>query len=114
VTVGPGVEIKSSFIGAKTTLTHLNFIGNSIIGRDVNIEAGAVIAIIATSGRTSRSHCARRPGDHREWHEIRGGDRRPLPDRCECRSPARNDSEARHRRRPAELVDQEPKVHVRR
>ncbi len=44
VTVGPGVEIKSSFIGAKTTLAHLNFVGNSIIGRDVNIEAGAVIA----------------------------------------------------------------------
>jgi NDP-sugar pyrophosphorylase family protein len=44
VTVGPGVEIKSSFIGAKTALAHLNFIGNSIIGRDVNIEAGAVIA----------------------------------------------------------------------
>jgi bifunctional UDP-N-acetylglucosamine pyrophosphorylase / glucosamine-1-phosphate N-acetyltransferase len=44
VTVGPGVEIKSSFIGTRSALAHLNFIGNSIVGSDVNIEAGAVIA----------------------------------------------------------------------
>ena len=44
VTVGPSAEIKSSFIFGGSKVAHLNFIGNSIIGRDVNIEAGAVLA----------------------------------------------------------------------
>ena len=41
VTVGPGCEIKSSIIFAKTTIAHFNFIGDSIIGNHVNFEAGA-------------------------------------------------------------------------
>ena len=41
VTVGPGCEIKSSFIFPNTTIAHLNFIGDSIIGNHVNFEAGA-------------------------------------------------------------------------
>ena len=44
VTVGPGVEVKSSLIGPGTTLAHFNFVGDSILGADVNLEAGAVIA----------------------------------------------------------------------
>ncbi|HEY1795118.1 MAG TPA: DapH/DapD/GlmU-related protein [Stellaceae bacterium] len=44
VTVGPGVEIKSSLIGPESALAHFNFVGNSILGADVNLEAGAVIA----------------------------------------------------------------------
>jgi NDP-sugar pyrophosphorylase family protein len=44
VTVGPGCEIKSSLIFSKTTVAHFNFIGDSIIGSGVNMEAGSVIA----------------------------------------------------------------------
>jgi UDP-N-acetylglucosamine diphosphorylase / glucose-1-phosphate thymidylyltransferase / UDP-N-acetylgalactosamine diphosphorylase / glucosamine-1-phosphate N-acetyltransferase / galactosamine-1-phosphate N-acetyltransferase len=42
--VGPGCEIKSSIIMGSSALAHFNFIGDSIIGSDVNMEAGAVIA----------------------------------------------------------------------
>jgi UDP-N-acetylglucosamine diphosphorylase / glucose-1-phosphate thymidylyltransferase / UDP-N-acetylgalactosamine diphosphorylase / glucosamine-1-phosphate N-acetyltransferase / galactosamine-1-phosphate N-acetyltransferase len=43
-TVGPGSEVKTSFIGAGSKLAHLNFCGDSVIGSDVNIEAGAMLA----------------------------------------------------------------------
>lgn len=43
-TVGPGCEIKSSFVFAGSKLAHFNFVGDSIIGSNVNIEAGAIIA----------------------------------------------------------------------
>ena len=44
VIVGPGCEIKTSIIFDKSTVAHFNFIGDSIIGSNVNIEAGAVTA----------------------------------------------------------------------
>ncbi len=44
VKIGPGVELKSCLIFSATTIAHLNFIGDSIIGSRVNIEAGAIIA----------------------------------------------------------------------
>jgi len=44
VTVGPGCELKTAVIMAGSTLAHFNFVGDSIIGSDVNMEAGAVIA----------------------------------------------------------------------
>jgi UDP-N-acetylglucosamine diphosphorylase / glucose-1-phosphate thymidylyltransferase / UDP-N-acetylgalactosamine diphosphorylase / glucosamine-1-phosphate N-acetyltransferase / galactosamine-1-phosphate N-acetyltransferase len=44
VTVGPGVEVKSSLVGPASVLAHFNFVGDSILGADVNLEAGAVIA----------------------------------------------------------------------
>jgi bifunctional N-acetylglucosamine-1-phosphate-uridyltransferase/glucosamine-1-phosphate-acetyltransferase GlmU-like protein len=44
VTVGPGVEVKASLIGPGSALAHFNFVGDSILGADVNLEAGAVIA----------------------------------------------------------------------
>jgi len=44
VTVGPSAEVKSSFICDGSKIAHLNFVGNSIIGRNVNIEAGAILA----------------------------------------------------------------------
>lgn len=43
-TVGPGSEIKSSVLFPGSALAHFNFVGDSIIGSDVNLEAGAVIA----------------------------------------------------------------------
>jgi len=42
--VGPHAEVKASFLFRAARLAHLNFVGDSILGEDVNLEAGAVIA----------------------------------------------------------------------
>jgi NDP-sugar pyrophosphorylase family protein len=44
VIVGPACEIKTSFIHPFSKTAHLNFVGDSVIGADVNIEAGAMLA----------------------------------------------------------------------
>lgn len=41
--LGPGTELKSSFIFAQTRLAHFNFVGDSVIGSGVNLEAGSVV-----------------------------------------------------------------------
>ena len=40
---GPGAELKSSFVFAGTKLAHFNFVGDSILGSDVNLEAGSIV-----------------------------------------------------------------------
>jgi NDP-sugar pyrophosphorylase family protein len=40
---GPGAELKSSFVFAGTKLAHFNFVGDSILGESVNLEAGSII-----------------------------------------------------------------------
>lgn len=42
--VGPGCEIKCSMIGRNSSIAHFNFVGDSLIGNQVNLEAGAIIA----------------------------------------------------------------------
>lgn len=42
--VGPCCEIKASIIFNQTNLAHFNFIGDSLLGNNVNFEAGAIIA----------------------------------------------------------------------
>ncbi|MGX1787185.1 LpxA family transferase [Bosea sp. NPDC055332] len=42
--LGPGVELKSSFLFRGSKLAHFNFVGESILGSDVNLEAGSIIA----------------------------------------------------------------------
>lgn len=42
--VGPACEIKASCIFSGTTVAHFNFIGDSILGSEVNFEAGALTA----------------------------------------------------------------------
>ena len=42
--VGPACEIKTAFMFANSKVAHLSFVGDSILGSDVNIEAGAIIA----------------------------------------------------------------------
>lgn len=44
VTLGPSAELKSSFLFDGAKLAHLNFVGDSVFGADVNVEAGAMIA----------------------------------------------------------------------
>jgi UDP-N-acetylglucosamine diphosphorylase / glucose-1-phosphate thymidylyltransferase / UDP-N-acetylgalactosamine diphosphorylase / glucosamine-1-phosphate N-acetyltransferase / galactosamine-1-phosphate N-acetyltransferase len=42
--VGHNSELKTSFMFGGSKIAHLNFVGDSILGRDVNVEAGAIIA----------------------------------------------------------------------
>jgi UDP-N-acetylglucosamine diphosphorylase / glucose-1-phosphate thymidylyltransferase / UDP-N-acetylgalactosamine diphosphorylase / glucosamine-1-phosphate N-acetyltransferase / galactosamine-1-phosphate N-acetyltransferase len=44
VVIGPGCEVKSSFIFKRSALAHFNFAGDSIIGENVNMEAGSILA----------------------------------------------------------------------
>ena len=44
VKIGMGVEIKSSIILDNSAIAHFNFIGDSIIGKNVNFEAGSITA----------------------------------------------------------------------
>ncbi len=44
VILGPSTEVKSSFFCAGSKAAHFNFCGDSIIGENVNIEAGAILA----------------------------------------------------------------------
>lgn len=40
--VGPFVEVKKSVIGEKSKVPHLSYIGNAVIGRNVNIGCGTI------------------------------------------------------------------------
>ena len=42
--IGPGAELKASFVFAGSKLAHFNFVGDSILGEGVNLEAGSIIA----------------------------------------------------------------------
>ena len=44
VVIGPGCEVKSTIILENSTLAHFNFAGDSIIGSQVNLEAGSILA----------------------------------------------------------------------
>jgi NDP-sugar pyrophosphorylase family protein len=44
VSIGAGCEIKQSIIFSSTAVAHFNYVGNSIVGSDVNFEAGSVAA----------------------------------------------------------------------
>ena len=44
VRIGPGSEIKASIIFSNSTIAHLNYIGNCLIGINVNFEAGSIAA----------------------------------------------------------------------
>jgi NDP-sugar pyrophosphorylase family protein len=42
-TIGPGTELKSSFVFPGTGLAHFNFVGDSVVGAGVNLEAGSIV-----------------------------------------------------------------------
>jgi bifunctional N-acetylglucosamine-1-phosphate-uridyltransferase/glucosamine-1-phosphate-acetyltransferase GlmU-like protein len=42
-TFGPGTELKSAFLFSGTRLAHFNFVGDSVVGSDVNLEAGSIV-----------------------------------------------------------------------
>lgn len=43
-TVGTGCEIKTSIILHQSAIAHFNFVGDSLIGSNVNFEAGSIVA----------------------------------------------------------------------
>lgn len=53
--VGQAVEIKNSIIGDNTSVAHLSYIGDSIIGDCVNIGAGNIIANLRFNGKNIKS-----------------------------------------------------------
>jgi acetyltransferase-like isoleucine patch superfamily enzyme len=42
--IGPGCELKTCILFPNTNLAHFNFVGDSILGSNVNMEAGSIIA----------------------------------------------------------------------
>lgn len=42
-TFGPGAELKTSFVFNGTKLAHFNFVGDSVLGTGVNLEAGSIV-----------------------------------------------------------------------
>lgn len=44
VSIGANCEVKQSVICEGSALGHFNYVGNSVMGADVNMEAGAVVA----------------------------------------------------------------------
>jgi len=42
--IGPSCEVKTSIIFDNTAIAHLNFIGDSMIGSNINFEAGSITA----------------------------------------------------------------------
>src|SRR5205814_3351473 len=44
VTIGPACEVKSTIVLDSSRLAHLCFVGDSVVGSDVNLEAGVVVA----------------------------------------------------------------------
>ena len=44
VHIGHGIELKHSIVLNNAAIAHLNYVGDSIVGRNVNISGGAIIA----------------------------------------------------------------------
>jgi NDP-sugar pyrophosphorylase family protein len=42
--IGPGAELKTSFVFSGSKLAHFNFVGDSVLGHGVNLEAGSIVA----------------------------------------------------------------------
>ena len=81
--VGPGSEVKASFLFAGTRLAHFNFVGNSMLGADVNLEGAASSATTVMSATAGRSGFARgrastrskRTSSGLSWATTRGSGR---------------------------------------
>lgn len=51
VYIGHGVEVKNSIFLENSTAAHLNYVGDSFIGNDVNIAGGAIVANFRLDGK---------------------------------------------------------------
>jgi bifunctional UDP-N-acetylglucosamine pyrophosphorylase / glucosamine-1-phosphate N-acetyltransferase len=52
VSIGHGSEVKNSILFSESAVAHLNYIGDSIVGHDVNIGGGAKTANFRLDGKT--------------------------------------------------------------
>ncbi len=52
--VGNAVEIKNSIVMDNSFVSHLSYVGDSIVGRNVNVGAGAIFANLRLDGKTVR------------------------------------------------------------
>lgn len=53
--VGNAVEIKNSILGDRTSIGHLSYVGDSVLGNDVNFAAGTITANLRHDDRNVRS-----------------------------------------------------------
>lgn len=53
--IGQAVEIKNSIILPKTSVGHLSYVGDSILGEQVNFGAGTIVSNLRHDGRNHRS-----------------------------------------------------------
>ncbi len=56
--IGQSVEIKNSIILSHTNVGHLSYIGDSVIGANVNLGAGTTTSNLRHDGKNHRSMCA--------------------------------------------------------
>ncbi len=42
--IGPGAELKTTFMFSASKLAHFNFVGDSVLGHGINLEAGSIVA----------------------------------------------------------------------
>ena len=56
VKIGNAVEVKNTIVGNKTSIGHLSYVGDSIIGEHVNFGAGTIAANLRHDGNTIQSH----------------------------------------------------------
>ena len=54
VKVGHAVEVKNSVLSAGTSVSHLSYVGDSVLGRDVNFGAGTTVANLRHDDDTVR------------------------------------------------------------
>ncbi len=52
VQIGHSVEVKNSVVMSGTSISHLSYVGDSVIGPDVNFGAGTVVANLRHDGKT--------------------------------------------------------------
>ena len=103
--VGPGSELKTSFMFPGSKIAHLNFVGDSILGSGVNVEAGAMIANYRNEliDKAGHPHPRRRFRHRDRCRQIRRPGGRSCPDRRERRHCPWCLDPAWHEDRPASV-----------
>ena len=95
-TVGANTEVKRSILLPEAKAPHLNYVGDSILGSDVNLGAGTVLSNFRHDGKQIVVPDGARA--HRDRTAQAGRDpRRRRQDRLQQRAPPRRHRRARHR-----------------
>jgi len=72
--IGAGVEIKNSIIGSGSQVSHLSYIGDSVIGHHCHLGAGTIIANLRFDQRSIKSEVKGEMIDTglRKWGAVLG------------------------------------------